>query len=855
MVKQFVYIYTITPQYQTTAVMRNKLLLATLSLLCTTVLSAQTSTKQIDSVYTYLYQTHQFNGTVLYAEKGKVLYKKAFGITDISTQKPLTTASSFNLASISKQFFAMGIMLLADAGKLSFDDPVIKYIPELPYTNVTLRQMLTHTSGIPEYFDVFTKYRGTLDTLTNEGLVKLFARIKPAPDFEPGTKWNYCNSNYVLLGAVISRVAKQPVEDFLKQRIFKPLGMKNTYVYNVLMPAIPANHVLGFEEVDGVQKLADLTNADGVMGDGNIYSSVEDLFIWEQSLYNSPLVKKEILQQAFTPVKLTNDSTYNYGFGWAVVKPGEAYSHTGGWMGFKNLIYRDVKNNRTIIVLGSNTLSEDITAGRRLMEGKPYAPQKQYLITNVQLVDGTGTNARAASVRVKGNIIIATGNLQPYPGEEVIDGGGKVLAPGFIDSHSHLTGSLTNHPDALAAVSQGVTTIVAGQDGDSYPIDTLIASIKQTPPAINVATYTGQTTLREATMGEKNLNRTATPEELEKMKTLLKAEMEKGSLGLSTGLEYAGAYFSSRDEVVQLAKVAGEAGGRYISHIRSEDVAFDDAIDEIINIGREAKLPVQVSHIKLALKDDWGTANRLLSRLQAARNEGVNITADCYPYTFWNSTLRVLFPKTDYTNMQSAEYAVNHTFDAGKSVLVHYAPIPEYAGKTVAEVAGIRKEKPAQTLINLIAIADTFEKAHPNVESEAIMGASMSEDDVATLLAWPNTNVCSDGANGGHPRGYGTFTRVLGYYMREKNIMSLPVAIQKMTSLSAEHVGLKNRGIIAAGYYADMVLLDPATVTDRSTIKDPKALSDGIISVWVNGKLVYKNKQVTTELPGRFLRR
>jgi len=837
--------------------MKNKLLLlfAALYLLCTTRLSAQTNATQLHSVFTYLYQTHQFNGTVLYAEKGKVLYKKAFGITDINTKQPLTTASSFNLASVSKQFFAMGIMLLADASKLSFDDPVVKYIPELPYTTVTLRQMLTHTSGIPEYFDVFTRYRGTLDTLTNEGLVKLFARVKPAPDFAPGTKWNYCNSNYVLLGAVISRVAQQPVEDYLQQHIFKPLGMKNTYVYNVLMPSVPANHVLGFEEADGVQKLADLTNADGVMGDGNIYSSVEDLLLWDQSFYNKPLVKKEIMQQAFTPVKLANDSTYNYGFGWGIIKTGETYSHTGGWMGFKTLIYRDVKNNRTMIVLGSNTLSENINAGRRLMEGKPYTPVKQFLITNVQLIDGTGANVRAASVRVRGKVVIATGNLQAHPGEEVIDGGGKVLAPGFIDSHSHLKSSLTNHPDALAAVSQGVTTIVSGQDGDSYAVDTLIASMQQTPVAINVASYTGQTTLREAAMGENNLNRTATPEELEKMKTLLKAEMDKGSLGLSTGLEYSGAYFSSRDEVVQLAKVAGEAGGRYISHIRSEDVAFNDAIDEIINIGREAKLPVQVSHIKIALKDDWGTANSLLSKLQAARNEGINITADCYPYTFWNSTLRVLFPKTDYTNMQSAEYAVNHTFDAGKSVLVHYAPMPEYAGKTIAEVAGMRKEKPAQTLINLIAIASEFEKAHPNVESEAIMGASMSEDDVATLLAWPNTNICSDGANGGHPRGYGTFTRVLGYYVREKHIMSLPVAIQKMASLSAEHVGLKDRGIIAAGYYADMVLLDPATVADKSTIKEPKALSEGIISVWVNGRLVYKNKQVTSERPGEFLRR
>jgi len=479
-----------------------------------------------------------------------------------------------------------------------------------------------------------------------------------------------------------------------------------------------------------------------------------------------------------------------------------------------------------------------------------------FLITNVKVIDGTGINIRDASVRIQGDKIIAVGNLKRLAGEDTINGSGKMLAPGFIDSHSHLFGSMDEHPDALAAVNQGVTTIVSGQDGDSDPIDTIIAAIKKTPVAINIATYTGQTSIRAMVMGDNNLNRQATEDEIEKMKPLLKAEMQKGSLGLSSGLEYAGAYFSSRHEVIELAKVAGAEGGRYISHIRSEDVAFQDAIDEIINIGRQAKLPVQVSHIKIALKDDWGSANNLLAKLQTARNEGINITADCYPYTFWNSTLRVLFPKTDYTNIASAEYAVEHTFDPAKSILVRYAPNPAYAGKTITEIALIRKEKPAQTIINLIAIVDTFEKAHPGANGvEAIMGSSMAEDDVANLLAWPNTNICSDGANGGHPRGYGTFTRVLGYYVREKHIVSLPVAIQKMTSLSAEHVGLKNRGLIAPGYYADLVLFDPATVKDRSTAKDSKALSSGILSVWVNGKLVYKNKQVTAARPGMFLSR
>ena len=340
------------------------------------------------------------------------------------------------------------------------------------------------------------------------------------------------------------------------------------------------------------------------------------------------------------------------------------------------------------------------------------------------------------------------------------------------------------------------------------------------------------------------------------MQTILLSELKKGSLGLSTGLEYAGAYFSSRNEVLELAKTAAAEKTRYISHIRSEDIAYADALEEIINIGREAKLPVQISHIKLALKDDWGKSSNIIAQLQAARLNGIDITADCYPYELWNSTLKVLFPKTDYTNPVSAQYAVDHTFDPTQSILVRFAPNNNYAGKTISEIANMRKEKPAKTLMGLIAEADVYKKAHPDAEGvETIAAKSMTDIDVINFLAWSNTNICSDGSNGGHPRGYGSFTRVLGNYVRDKKIMSIETAIQKMTSLSAEHVGIKNRGVIAAGYYADFVLLNPATIKDNANFKDSKALSDGIIKVWVNGVCVYNEKKSTNKFPGTFIGR
>ena len=831
------------------------LFLLNVFLLACTQAQTPADIKKLDAVLTALNKTNSFNGIVLYAEKGKVVYKKAFGVTDYRTNQPLQTTSAFNLASITKQFICMCIMMLQERGQLLLDDDCKKYIPELPYESITIRNLMTHTSGIPEYFDIFQHYKTPLDTLTNEKLITLFATYTPPLDFATGTKWNYCNTNYALLVSIIERISKERIAVFIKKNITAPLGLKDTYVYDVLMPSIPTNHVYGFEETGEKRKLNDLTPFDGVVGDGNIYSSVEDLYKWEQSLATEKLVKKTTFAEAIQPVKLKDGSTYPYGFGWFIEKDMEQqYYHTGGWAGFINLIYRDVKNKRTIIALssGSNGFANRVV--KNFIQGKPLDIPVEFLIKNVQLIDGTGTVERNASVRVQGKKIIAVGNLLPFDDEEIIDGEGKILAPGFIDSHSHVEGSLSKYPAALAALNQGITTIVAGQDGESSPVDSLKAALKNIPVAINVATYTGHATIREKIMGHANLSKPATKVELEKIKQLLKYELQKGSLGLSTGLEYEEGFYSNRNEVIELAKVAAEEKGRYISHIRSEDIKMDDAIDEIIQIGREAKLPVQISHLKIALKDDWGTAPKLLSALQNARAEGIDITADCYPYDAWNSTVRVLFPNKDFTSLQSATYATDHLFDADGSVMVRFAPDTLFAGKTVGTIAKMRHETAPQTLMYLVAAAQSYQKLHPGSDDiEAIMGKSMSEEDVMTFLNWPHTNICSDGANGGHPRGYGSFTKILNRYVKDKQIMGWEKAINKMTALAAEHVGITNRGVIATGYYADMVLIDPVTVKDNSSIQNPKALSDGILKVWVNGVLVYKDKIAQNKYPGEFV--
>jgi N-acyl-D-aspartate/D-glutamate deacylase len=483
--------------------------------------------------------------------------------------------------------------------------------------------------------------------------------------------------------------------------------------------------------------------------------------------------------------------------------------------------------------------------------------QPATIITNIQLVDGTGKPAFKASVKIIGNKIVAIGDLKPNKTDQIIDGNGKILAPGFIDSHSHHFGDLNKNRAGLSTSSQGITTIVIGQDGNGYPMDSLTKWMQANPVVSNVASYTGQSSLREIAMGENDLYRKATDAEINQMKLVLASELEKGSFGLSTGLEYESAFYSSKQEVLDLAKVTAEHKGLYTSHIRSEDLHMDEAIEEIIEIGRQTKMPVQVSHIKIANKLNWGTANLILKKLDEARKAGINISADIYPYTFWNSTLRVLFPGKDFDNLASAEMATKQLFDPNESYLMQYAPIPSYKGKSVTEIGIERNESPAQALMSLIKMAEDFNKANPNYTGsvEAIAGKAMSEEDVKVFMAWPEAIICSDGNAGGHPRGYGAFTRVLGKYVREEKIMPLETAIYKMTGQSADFFGFKNRGLIAVGNFADLVLLDPATVIDQANIKNSKALSTGIDMVWVNGTLVYQAQKSTGKQPGVLIKR
>ena len=488
-------------------------------------------------------------------------------------------------------------------------------------------------------------------------------------------------------------------------------------------------------------------------------------------------------------------------------------------------------------------------------EPLPSADPSSHLLTNVIIIDGSGAPRRPGAVRIYDGKIMEVGNLEAEPGEATTDGGGLVLSPGFIDTHSHAEAELFEQAGALAAVSQGITTAVLGQDGFSpFPLLDFRFQLMENPVAINIAAYSGHNSMRERVMGQQ-YQRPATEPEISVMSQFLKEDMQAGALGLGTGLEYDPGIYSESAEVITLAKIAADYGGRYISHVRSEDRWFEQAIDEIIEIGRQARLPVQVSHIKLAMTSLWGKAPEILAKMDAARAEGIDITADIYPYEYWQSNMMVLLPGRDITDRSEVEFALTTLAPPEGMWFTQFDPQPLYVGKTLTEVAKLRETDPVTAFMELIAQSETMQQ-ETGESADMIIATSMRESDISALMAWPHSNICTDGSlEDLHPRGIGSFPRVLGRLVREQGLMSLEQAIHKMSGLSAQHMGFENRGVIRAGAAADLVLFDPDTIIDHATPENPGALSSGIKKVWVNGKIVFQNGQTSGRRPGRFIAR
>lgn len=493
---------------------------------------------------------------------------------------------------------------------------------------------------------------------------------------------------------------------------------------------------------------------------------------------------------------------------------------------------------------------------------------------------GWGSHPTQADVGIRGDRIAAIGDLSGYPAAQRIDVHGLAVVPGFVDIHSHAVretrqnSGLFTHPDAENYIRQGVTTVIGGPDGGSdLSIARLLAEFERTPASVNFGTFIGHNTVREAVMGREN--RAPTEVELEAMKKLVETGMQDGAYGLSSGLKYIPGAYSKTEEVIELAKVAGAYGGIYISHMREEGFGLIDSVRETIRIGEEADLPAQITHHKAMGVEMWGASAESLALVDAANARGVDVTSDQYPYAASSTGISVLLPAWSLADSREVQLARLHDpavrarikegiifnlahdrsgDDVSRIAIANCVWDTRLNGKNFAEILHERGQ-PA----SLDAAAELAMEIQEKGGCSGVFHA-MSEEDVIRIMQNSRTMIASDGgiyvAGEGvpHPRNYGTFARVLAYYVRETGILSTGEAIYKMSKMPAQRIGITDRGVIEAGAMADIAVIDLDTVQDHATFEHPHAYASGVQYVLVNGVPVLMEGRMTGARPGRALR-
>lgn len=517
------------------------------------------------------------------------------------------------------------------------------------------------------------------------------------------------------------------------------------------------------------------------------------------------------------------------------------------------------------------------------------------LIRGASIIDGTGAPAFRGDVAVKDGKLVMNPN---GPAKEVIDATGLTLCPGFIDAHSHGDGPLGTEVGQLCKTSQGITTELAGQCGSSYfpfptdpekrdlllqklsrsysdiventSMERYIQWVDARPKTANIAVYIGHSTIRIAAMGF--AMRKPTPEELETMKSMVREAMEHGAMGMSSGLIYAPSCYADEDELVELCKVVAEYGGCYATHMRNEANEVLESVQESIRVAERAGCKLDISHHKVCGKDNWGLSVQTLELIHQARERGVDITVDVYPYTASSTALNICLPADFFSHGPEkmcqllADKAVREELKPRLTgpnsrlrhcggwggVLITVAPMtPAAVNKTVQEYAQEIGADPFDAYFDLVMVNGGRAKA---------IYFSMGEEDLQRIVCDENTVIGTDGVvvnmnTPSHPRGFGTFPKAIRYFVREKKLLTLEQMIHKMTALPAQRFGLSGKGIIADGMDADLLLIRADEIRDCATYQNGLALSEGIERVIVGGQTVYADKQLTGAFPGIFLPR
>ena len=501
-------------------------------------------------------------------------------------------------------------------------------------------------------------------------------------------------------------------------------------------------------------------------------------------------------------------------------------------------------------------------------------PAYDLVLRNGRIVDGTGSPWYRGDIAIKGDTIARIAPAIADSAARVVDVAGLVVAPGFIDIHTHARRGIFEVPTADNYVRQGVTTLVEGPDGGSaVPLGPFLEKVAATRITPNFASFIGQGSIRSTVVGD--ANRSATADELGQMRELVRQGMRDGAFGLSSGLFYVPGTFTPTDEIVELAKVAGRMGGIYISHMRNEADGIVDSVRETIAIGERGGLPTQVTHHKVIGKKYWGRSAETLTLIDEARARGVDATIDAYPYT------------ASSTSIQAALLPA-WAQEGGRQALMKRLDDPDTREKIKAESARIiREERGGGDPRNVVAsscrfdpslagknLADITAKRGLSVTIENAAETAMwivmeggcqaifhaiSEEDLQRVLVHPATMIASDGEVPifgeavPHPRSYGTFVRVLGVYVRDKKLLTLEAAIRKMSSFPAQRLGLSDRGVLRTGLKADLAIFDPARVADTATFEKPHSYAAGVSMVIVNGEIAFEKDAMTAARPGRVL--
>lgn len=492
-------------------------------------------------------------------------------------------------------------------------------------------------------------------------------------------------------------------------------------------------------------------------------------------------------------------------------------------------------------------------------------------IVNARIIDGTGNPWFHGSIGIKDGKIVKIGHIEEGTAGQTIDAHNRIVAPGFIDVHAHVEG-IFNNPSAENFVRMGVTSLITGNCGGSTTdVKEFLGQMKDKPLAVNLATLIAHGSVRSKAMGLDN--RAPTAGEQAMMDSTVEQAMKDGAVGLSTGLIYVPGTFAKTEEVVELAKVAAKYDGVYASHIRDEGTGVVDAIKEAINIGEQAKMPVEISHFKISSKALWGQSPTTIGLVEDARRRGLQVTVDQYAYTASSTSLdarmpgwaiaggreegkkRLADPETRKKIMakMKGDLKKKDFKDFSFAYVASYAPNPEFNGKNIAEITKMVRGKK-----NLDAqIEQIFEMYSKG--GAGMVYRVMGEQDVENIMRQPFTMIAADsgvrdfGEGVPHPRGYGNNARVLGKYVREMKIITLEDAIRKMTSLPAQTFGLRDRGLIREGFAADLVIFDENTVADKATYENPHQYATGFLSVIVNGKIVFDGEKMTGKMSGQAL--